>query len=1082
MSLIDIEISGEKEVRVNKDTPTPFRVSDYYLSHLEKAYTLREEEARGLGREIFLNIFPTEKRREYLKRALEDLREGEKIVLKISSEREEIHNLPFELIYDDEIGFLLKQGHITLIRDIPSTYKKITPIKDKVRILFIISLPLETYQKSPLDPLNELEKVYDALSPYIDKGMVEVDVEEKANLKAIRTRLVKRDYNIIHFTGHGLRGGKLLIEDEEDTDKERIISIEEIAQLFGYKNIRLFYFDACETAKATELEPSLAYYIYKNFPQSYVIANLMTVSDPLATEATKQIYEALFEKNDLTEVLTPVRLGLSKDWWKPVVFSSEPKGHIFEFEKPKKIVESRIKRLSEKITTHYVYRYALVREASDKIENTNYLVLHGIGGAGKSTLAQYLAEFYEGKFRHILFFDLKGEEISTPDELLNCILEDIEINNLATSKEINKIYHLDRPERIKVRRKLEFIVERLKGKTLLVLDNLEGMAQDEKGILKSDWREFIDAILSKEIFFIILTSRLKPFYDERRAFDNVLEIGEYTDAEVNFLIGRLIKGKFREEAEYLNKKIPEIERYFGLHPLSIAKAVELRYEDLITLIKTEEFKKYFDFYRNYFKRFEEDTKYLFSLNYPFSRAFMEKIFNPDFIACLKNRLLAFKKTNGHFYPYEVIRTYFLDEFKPDLNTLKRLKDKLLAIIGTKGFTCIDALNALNIFLYYYEATKDKGIEKEIVETFNHYHPEDRVIDQALLDAFSGALKAFKTVDPFETALTKQALGELYASIGKRKEAIDSLKGAIDDYGRALKLKPDYTKAYNNRANAKSILSKLYVSAGKRKEAIDSLKGAIDDCNEALKLNPDYAEAYNNRAVAKQTLGELYVSAGKRKEAIDSLKEAIDDCNEALKLNPNLAEAYNNRANAKQVLGELYVSAGKRKEAIDSLKGAISDYDRALNLNDAKAYNNRALAKEVLSKLYASAGKMEEAIKSFNGAYLDLKQLLHIYKESQGFWGMLEIYPRLIDLNVKAKKRDYQELAAYIEDFLDLFEKPLIREEEKREIIGFFVKEKTLDNLDLSAIEKYIKAPIFQKRLNKFIKMYEIVKELMEREV
>ena len=377
MSLIDIEISGE-EVTVNKDEPTSFRISDYYLSCLEKVYTLREEEARGLGREIFLNIFSTEKRREYLKRALEDLRDEEKIVLKVSSEREKIHNLPFELIYDDEIGFLLKQGHITLIRDIPSTYKKIIPIKDKVRILFIISLPLETYQKSPLDPLNELKIIYDALSPYIEEGKVEVDVEEKANLKAIRTRLAKGDYNIIHFTGHGIRGGKLLIEDEEDTDKERIISIEEFAQLFRYKDIRLFYFDACETAKATE--------------------------------ATKQIYQALFEKNNLAEVLTSVRLGLSKDWWKPVVFASEPKGHIFEIEKPKKIVKSRIKRLPEETTTRYVYRYALVREASDKIENTNYLVLHGIGGAGKSTLAQYLAEFYEGKFRHILFFDLKGDD------------------------------------------------------------------------------------------------------------------------------------------------------------------------------------------------------------------------------------------------------------------------------------------------------------------------------------------------------------------------------------------------------------------------------------------------------------------------------------------------------------------------------------------------------------------------------------------------------------------------------------------------------------------------------------------------
>ena len=98
-----------------------------------------------------------------------------------------------------------------------------------------------------------------------------------------------------------------------------------------------------------------------------------------------------------------------------------------------------------------------------------------------------------------------GENISTPDELLSHILEEIEINNLATPKEIDKIYHLDRPERIKIRRKLEFIVERLKERTLLVLDNLEGMAQDEKGILKSDWRRLIDALLSENIFFITLT-------------------------------------------------------------------------------------------------------------------------------------------------------------------------------------------------------------------------------------------------------------------------------------------------------------------------------------------------------------------------------------------------------------------------------------------------------------------------------------------------------------------------------------------------------------------------------------------------
>ena len=63
---------------------------------------------------------------------------------------------------------------------------------------------------------------------------------------------------------------------------------------------------------------------------------------------------------------------------------------------------------------------------------------------------------------------------------------------------------------------------------------------------------------------------------------------------------------------------------------------------------------------------------------------------------------------------------------------------------------------------------------------------------------------------------------------------------IDAYDKAIRLKPDYTEAYNNRGVAKNDL-------GRHEEA-------IADYDEAIRLKPDSAEAYNNRGIAKDDLG------------------------------------------------------------------------------------------------------------------------------------------------------------------------------------------------------------------------------------
>ena len=146
------------------------------------------------------------------------------------------------------------------------------------------------------------------------------------------------------------------------------------------------------------------------------------------------------------------------------------------------------------------------------------------------------------------------------------------------------------------------------------------------------------------------------------------------------------------------------------------------------------------------------------------------------------------------------------------------------------------------------------------------------------------------------------------------------KAGMSAYDRAIRLKPDYAEAYNNRGSAK--------------QALGQHDAALADCDEALRLKPDYAEAYYNRGNAKYAL--------RRYEA------AITDYDEAIRLKPDYAVAYNNRGNAKYAL--------RRYDA------ALIDYDEALRLKSdyAVAYNNRGAAK-------AALGLKDDARKDFERA-------------------------------------------------------------------------------------------------------------------
>jgi len=122
-----------------------------------------------------------------------------------------------------------------------------------------------------------------------------------------------------------------------------------------------------------------------------------------------------------------------------------------------------------------------------------------------------------------------------------------------------------------------------------------------------------------------------------------------------------------------------------------------------------------------------------------------------------------------------------------------------------------------------------------------------------------------------------------------------LTEAIEHYNEAIRLKPDYAYAYNQRGT-------LYAKLGQHRQA-------ITDFSEAIRLQPDYALAFNNR-------GNIYVVTGE-------YLLAIENYNTAIRLMPDYAYAYGNR-------GFAYLETGNGEQG-------CRDVRRACELGSCKGY-------------------------------------------------------------------------------------------------------------------------------------------------
>jgi Tfp pilus assembly protein PilF len=113
--------------------------------------------------------------------------------------------------------------------------------------------------------------------------------------------------------------------------------------------------------------------------------------------------------------------------------------------------------------------------------------------------------------------------------------------------------------------------------------------------------------------------------------------------------------------------------------------------------------------------------------------------------------------------------------------------------------------------------------------------------------------------------------EFYLKRGEDFSGVHQYDRAIADFTTAIRLKPDYAEAYNDRGFA-------YYLKG-------DAERAIADYTRATELRPNYPKAYNSRGVAYMAHG--YGAA-----------KSVPDFDRAIALKPDFRYAYINRANAR----------------------------------------------------------------------------------------------------------------------------------------------------------------------------------------
>jgi len=414
---------------------------------------------------------------------------GARRLLVIASDVPDVLNLPWEILRPVDGDFIGLDGKFG-IRRFPWPDRTLAPFAGELpprplRILFMACAPKEQQQ------LNyEREEV--ALLRAIARAgpNVAVDFGDMGTFDELRQRINDFKPHVVHITGHGVLGedgmGYFAFEDESGGSDLR--SSEEIhRRLFAGSGVQCVFVSGCQTGKAppvAALGGICQGLVGDEVPLA--VGWAASVADSIATDFASVFYDTLSSGEPVDRALTQARQKIADaakesgnpSWTLPVLYAATTQGPVFDSNPTRKavlpprpsMVQQPLEGMTEGYAEHFVGRRRELQRMLPALRDgvLQTVLITGLGGAGKSTLATRLARRLEPYgFRPIAVPSSRETPLSAASLLETCGVAFLD----AGMRDAHAIL---RDPSLPVEDRLRYIINALnRSRFVLVLDNFE---------------------------------------------------------------------------------------------------------------------------------------------------------------------------------------------------------------------------------------------------------------------------------------------------------------------------------------------------------------------------------------------------------------------------------------------------------------------------------------------------------------------------------------------------------------------------------------------------------------------------------
>ncbi|MFY9826753.1 MAG: CHAT domain-containing protein [Thermoanaerobaculia bacterium] len=494
---------------------------------------LREESLHTAGAELAAQIFPGALG-EALEAVLDRASHASRLVaLEIRTGDSDALGLPWELLSFPRHPLPIRQGLIELIRHVPPPGEASDPTHDPapkipanhIAILGFTASPLEDQsvralagtgpgglRDSDLFWESEQERLLVALDDLVRTGRGRLILPDTGDKEELRKQLAREDRpQIVHLSCHGglAEGQPTLFLEDSEGHRAPVRADEILAWMRatpGALPLDLLVLSACDTSKAAGLVDQL---VRGGVPR--VLGMQSTVSDAGATAFAGAFYAALARGTDLPAALRSGRAELlakggPHEWAIPTLTlsrdagplvaprSSEPLKAPFELVRDEFEIEG-----VTYLERGYVGRREVERRLRKALDTQRVIVVHGLGGIGKSTLiARFLERRRQEGARLLVLY--AGQEL-TPAPFLEEIASRLGVSRASDVSPAEA----ERQFQTNLQTALRSVTP-----TILLLDNFEDN-QNGDGQLKNPalGEALADLVhLGGTGFRLVLTSRL----------------------------------------------------------------------------------------------------------------------------------------------------------------------------------------------------------------------------------------------------------------------------------------------------------------------------------------------------------------------------------------------------------------------------------------------------------------------------------------------------------------------------------------------------------------------------------------------